>query len=301
MDTYINCQVISADEAMAEAALDRVEATFIEIDRLTNRFQAESDIAAVNRNAGTAPVVVKDDVYRIVATALNWSEQTGGAFNILIGAAMDLWGFGSKQPRVPETGELAAILPLTDYHQVQMDDAKSTVFLPRQGMVIDLGGIAKGYATDKAVSVLRELGIRDALINAGGNVYALGNRADGTTWKVGIQDPRNPQGIKAVLQAGDAALVSSGDYQRYFEVAGIRYHHILDPATGSPARASAGTTIIMDSATVADVLSTALFVMGPARGIAFAEQLPQVKAALILTEDGGMFGTSNFGSYLADQ
>ncbi|HPF21027.1 MAG TPA: FAD:protein FMN transferase [Syntrophomonas sp.] len=300
MDTYITCQVLSADEEQAAKALDAVQAAFMEIDRLTNRFAQDSEITAVNRNAGVAPVKVSTDVFAMAETSLAWSDQSEGAFNILIGDVMDLWGFGSDHPTVPSQEALEAALTKTDYHQIVLDKANSTIYLPEQGMVMDLGGVAKGYATDKAVAALEELGIDNALINAGGNVYALGRRADGTPWKVGVQDPQNPQGIKTVLQGRDTALVSSGDYQRYFEKDGVRYHHILDPASGTPARASAGTTVIMQSATLADILSTTLFVKGPLEGIKLAERLEEVEAALIITRDGKIYTTQNLNEYLAE-
>ena len=298
MDTYITCQVLTDDQALAKAGLAGVEQAFLKIDRLTNRFDQSSELSAVNRNAGIAPVKVSSDVIAIVGTSLDWAEKTDGAFNILIGSAMDCWGFGTDHPHLPAEAELAEAMKKTDYHRIVLDPEKSTIFLPEKGMVLDLGGIAKGYATDQAVKALQKLGIRNALINAGGNVYAMGSRVDGTAWQVGVQDPRNPKGIKAVLAGLDVAMVSSGDYQRYFEVDGIRYHHILDPASGYPARASAGTTVIMKSSAVADILSTALFVKGPVEGIKLAESLNEVDAVMIITGDGVRFGTKDLNDYL---
>lgn len=298
MDTYIACQVLSADEELAVKALDAVQAAFMDIDQLTNRFEQDSEISAVNRNAGVAPVKVSADVFSMVQTSLQWSEITDGAFNILIGDVMDLWGFGTENPAVPAEEDLAAALTRTDYHKIVLDKENSTIYLPEKGMVMDLGGVAKGYATDKAVAALKGMKIENALINAGGNVYALGSRADGTPWKVGVQDPRDPEGIKALLQGTNTAIVSSGDYQRYFEEDGIRYHHIIDPADGYPARASAGTTVIMKSATIADILSTSLFVKGPVKGIKLAEKLNEVDAAMIITADGKIYETKNMNNYL---
>lgn len=301
MDTYINCQIVSHDRALAEKGLDRVEDVFTEIDRLTDRFDAASEVSEINQSAGIRPVQVSEDVLAMVQISVEWSDKTEGAFNILIGSAMDLWGFGSDHPSIPSSEQLARALEKSEWQQIVTDASKSTVYLPQAGMVMDLGGIAKGYATDKAVAALRELNIENALINAGGNVYALGTRADGTLWKVGVQDPRNPQGIAAVLEGDNCALVSSGDYERYFEVDGVHYHHILDPQTGSPARASTGTTVIMESSTVADILSTALFIKGPARGIQMADSWPEVKAVMIITEDGRMHTSKDFNDYRVDK
>lgn len=300
MDTYITCQVLGDDQAKAEAALARVDEAFLEIDRLTNRFNSNSEVAAVNKNAGIAPVKVGTDVFAMVETAIAWSDRTGGVFNILIGRVMDLWGFGTEHHAVPTDKVLAEALKKTDYHKVMLDKKNSTIFLPDKGMVIDLGGVAKGYATDKAVAALKEMGIKDALINAGGNVYAMGSKADEQPWRVGIQDPRDPKGIVKVLKVSDRAVISSGDYQRYFEVDGIRYHHILDPATGYPSRACAGTTVIMESATIADILSTVLFIQGPVKGIELAESLTEVDALMIVTAEGKTIGTSAMQDYIAE-
>ncbi len=300
MDTYITCQVLTDDRALADSGLDSVEKAFLDIDCKTNRFDSKSEVSAINKNAGITPVKVSKDVFAIVETALKWSDNTDGAFNILIGSVMDLWGFGTDHPKVPAQAELSQALSKTDYHKIVMDADKLTIFLPEKGMVMDLGGVAKGYATDKAVAALKQLGISNAMINAGGNVYAMGNKAEGMPWQVGVQDPRDPKGIAKVLKASDAAMVSSGDYQRYFEVDGIRYHHILDPVTGYPARACAGTTVIMKSATIADILSTATFVKGPVKGIELAESYNEVDAVMILTADGKMFGTANLNGYLIE-
>ncbi len=300
MDTYINCQILAGNQDIAEEGLDRVEEAFLEIDNLTNRFDPNSELSLVNKNAGLAAVKVSPDLLAMVETALEWSDRTEGAFNILIGSAMNLWGFGSETPRVPTEEQIAEALLTMDYHEIILDTEKASLFLPEKGMVMDLGGVAKGYATDKAVTALKELGIENAIINAGGNVYTLGTRGDGNCWRIGVQDPRDPEAIVAVLEVSDFALVSSGDYQRYFEIEGIRYHHILDPFTAYPSRASAGTTVVMESAAVADILSTALFIKGPGEGITLAESLVEVEAAMIISGDGTIHGTGSMSKYVIE-
>ena len=300
MDTFITCKIISDDEALANSGLDAVEEEFMKIDQLTNRFEAGSEVSLLNKSAGLKPVKINEDVFSIVQTAIEWSDKSDGAFNILIGSVMDLWGFGTETPAIPNEQDIAVVLNKMDYHKIFLDAEKSTIFLSEKGMVMDLGGVAKGYATDKAIERLKNLGVKNALINAGGNVFAMGVKEDGSPWIVGVQDPNDVEGIKAVLQISDKAVVSSGDYQRYFEVAGIRYHHILDPHTGFPARASRGTTIVMKSATIADILSTTLFVLGPEKGIALAESLVQVDAALVLTDDDRIYGTDSLDEYLLE-
>lgn len=287
MDTYINCKV-AEDKTVSEQGLQAVEKAFMDIDRMTNRFDSQSELHLINQNAGIAPVKVSDDVFTLIKTGVEWYQKTDGAFNILIGSVMDLWGFGTDHPAVPDGQKIKTALLKIDCSKIVLDEAQSTVFLPEKGMVMDLGGIAKGYATDKAVAALKQLGIKNALINAGGNVYVLGKKADGTPWRVGVQDPRHAEGVKAILQGHDQALVSSGDYQRYFEVEGVRYHHIIDPSNGFPSRSSAGTTVIMKSATLADVFSTTLFIKGPQQGLDYAAGIPEVEAVMIIGADGKM-------------
>ena len=297
MDTYISCGIWAENQEQAELALDQVERVFIEMETLSNRFDAKSQVYQLNQKAGKGPVVVNPDLIEMVNIALQWTERTQGAFNILIGSAMDLWGVGAENPRVPEEEEIAAVLPLMDCSKIIVDVGNSTLFLSQAGMVMDLGGVAKGYAVDQAVLILQSMGIKDLVIDAGSNVYTLGRRGDDSPWKIGVQDPRHPEEVVALLEVSNAALASSGDYQRYFERAGILYHHILDPATGYPARGSTGTTVIMQSAVEADILSTALFVLGPEQGIALADNLTQVQAALIIGADGELYGNDSLSRF----
>lgn len=301
LDTYITCQVLSSDEKLAKQALDEVEAAFMQIDGISNRFAQNAEISKVNQSAGIAPIKVSDDLMAMVTVALDWSDKTGGAFNILLGTVMDLWGFGSSHPAVPDEQTLKTALRTSDWHKIVLNPELSTIYLPEKGMVMDLGGVAKGYATDKAVAVLKKIGIKNALINAGGNVYAWGNRLDGTPWIIGVRDPRNPQKIAALLQGRDTSFITSGDDQRYFEKDGIRYHHIINPADGYPARLSSSTTIISPSATIADILSTALFVNGPQAGIELAETFKEVEAAMIIDAKGEKTATRSWIQYLTEQ
>lgn len=301
MDTYITYSVVSDDEGLAKQGLDAIEKAFIEIDEMTNRFSADSQIFAVNAAAGREPVKVDEHLFSMVQTALTWSDKTDGAFNLLIGSVMNLWGFERENPEVPTREAIEKALLHTDYTKIVLDEDASTIFLPEEGMIMDAGGVAKGYATDFAVLKLKELGIENALINAGGNVYTMGKKEDGSVWRVGIQDPRDSQGLSGILQVSDKALVSSGDYQRYFEKDGVRYHHILDPKTGFPARLCTGTTIVMDSATIADILSTTTFVEGPEKGMALMDSLPEVDGAMFIDADGTIYTTESMQKYLSEE
>jgi thiamine biosynthesis lipoprotein len=302
MDTLVQITVICEDEPRGKQALEKAFAAFEQINGLTDRFPKEGQITAssndvlrVNENAGVKPVKVSADTINIIQRSRYFAELTGGAFDISIGPVMDRWGFGKSGQDVPPDEEIKKALALVDYRKIVVDAEKATVLLADPGMSLDFGGVAKGYATDVAVRALREMGIEHALINAGGNVYALGGKPDGSPWRVGVQDPRG-NGIMAVLSVKDTAVVTSGDYQRYFEQGGVRYHHILDPATGKPARDLMQTTIVADSATDADILSTATFVLGPQRGMSLIQGL-EATGTVFVSADKKVSWTEN----LADQ
>lgn len=288
MDTLISIKVYSSDAELGRKALEEAFAEFTRIGKLTDRFAARnlanpeiSDVYRINQNAGLKPVQVSEDTLVMLMRSNYFAHLSEGAFDVTVGPLMDLWGFGQDQYYVPTYRELKSRLALVGYDAIVLDQAKRMVYLPEKGMEIDLGGIAKGYATDMAVQKLRQMGIESAIINAGGNVYALGTKPDGTPWLTGIQDPRNANKIIAVIQAKDMAVVTSGDYQRYFIRAGVRYHHILNPLTGKPVQEVISTTITAPSATDADVLSTTLFVLGPEAGAEFIQQFPNADTVFV--------------------
>jgi len=225
MDTLVHITIFSEDEHQGENALDEAFTAFEMVNDLTDRFIDQnkttpllSDVIKINENAGIGLVRVSDNILAILERSNYFSELSGGAFDVSIGPVMDLWGFGINR-HVPEQGEINEALTLVDYAKIKIDNEQGMVFLPKSGMTLDLGGVAKGYATDQAVSALRKMGIKHAIINAGGNVYALGTKPDGSLWRVGIQDPRS-DGLICIISVQDAAVVTSGDYQRYFTQGG---------------------------------------------------------------------------------
>ncbi|MCX7614536.1 MAG: FAD:protein FMN transferase [Clostridiales bacterium] len=292
MDTVINITVYSNSEGEAKAALDAAEKEFFRISALSDRFSDKSDLSKVNKNAGKQAIKVSDDVFRMIDDSISWAKRTNGAFDIAVGPLMDLWGIEKGINIPPEKDKINEALKICGYQNVVINKKEKTVFLKQKDMILDLGGIAKGYATDCAATVLKKMGVKNAIINAGGNVYTIGGKTDGSPFRVGIQDPRNQQGILAVIPLSDKAAVSSGDYERYYIYNGVRYHHILDPATGFPARKCIATTIIGNSAEIADILSTSLFVMGPEKGLQFANSLTEIDGVLFVTEDKTITATS---------
>ena len=287
MDTIVEITVYS--ESM-EKSRDGAQAAFNaikEIEDLTDRFAQEgakafevSDVCRINSMAGIQPVKVSHEVLEMVSMAKEYHRITEGAFDITVGPLMDLWGFGTD-PAVPGEEAIREKLKLVGMDKVIIDEEKKTVFLSQKGMTIDLGGIAKGYAAERGAEVLREKGIQQGIVNAGGNVVVLGEKRLKEPWKLGIQDPRDENRLIGVLALNDQAAVTSGDYQRYFEREGRRYHHLLDPATGMPAGETISVTVVCDSSAVADILSTALFVLGPEEGIRLAGRLDGVEALFV--------------------
>lgn len=272
-----------ADDARAQAAFDAVIAEFDRLDALMSVWRPGSDVLRINAAAGDRPVTVSAEVRDALNTARQISEWTNGKFDVTFGPLADIWKFDAQNQdnSVPDAAAIAARLPLIDYRQIEIDDAAGTVFLRRKGMRVHLGGIGKGYAVERAAAILRAAGVRDFLIQAGGDLYAGGTK-DGRPWRLGINDPRGPAGRTfATVDISDGTFSTSGDYARSFFKDGIRYHHLLDPATGQPARGCRSVTIVADSPRLADGLSTGVFVLGSRDGMALVERLPHVEAVIV--------------------
>ena len=272
MGTLVEITAVAPSDAIAQASLT---AGFQEIRRLENLLSTwieTSELSRVNQAAGLKPVSVSAETFDLLRRALEVAEYTEGGFNIAIGPAVRLWNI-PEAPRIPTAMELDIAAQYVDYRRIHLDAARRTVFLEKPGMRIDIGGIGKGFAAEKAAAVMREIGATGGLVAVAGDFRVFGRRADGTAWPLGIQHPREPGKVLAMLDVTDEAISTSGDYERYFLKDGVRYHHILDPRTLQPARLCQSVTIIAPDATTADALATGVFVMGPARGMALVERL----------------------------
>jgi thiamine biosynthesis lipoprotein len=272
----------TADGAGAEAAFELVFQEFERLEAAMSTWRRASDVSRLNAAAGREPVAVSPDVFEALRAAQEVSELTGGAFDVTFGALSGLWKFDHDQDdRIPVAADIRARLPLVDYRGLLLDPATQTALLTRPGVQAHLGGIGKGYAVDRAAAILRKRGLRDFMIQFGGDLYVAGTRG-GRPWRLGIRDPRGPADRTfAAIDLTDSAFSTSGDYERYFERNGRRYHHILDPRTGEPARGTRSVTIVAPTAAEADALSTGVFVLGPARGMSLVERLPAVEAVIV--------------------
>ncbi len=251
-------------------------------------------IDKINEQAGISPVVVDQDTYQVIEKGLTYSQLTDGAFDLTVGPVVKLWNIGFPEARVPSTDEIKNTLPLVGFDKVILNPNESTVYLTEKGMCLDLGGIGKGYAADEVTKLLKTHGVRHAIIDLGGNLYTLGYKPGNKLWSIGVQDPFNPRGkIIGRLKTANKSIVTSGIYERYLEDEnGHKYHHILDPKTGYPYdNQIAGVTIISDSSTDGDALSTAVFAMGIEKGIAFVESLDGVDA-IFVTSDAKVYTTT---------
>jgi thiamine biosynthesis lipoprotein len=285
MGTRVAVELWSEDAALATRAMEAVIAEMRRTDELMSTYKPESQLSAVNAHAFEGPVEVDPEIIEVVTRSFDFSRMSAGAFDVTYASVGYLYDYRARQR--PSGEQVTAALPAVDYRQVQVDSKRNTIRFLRPGMRIDLGGIAKGYAVDRSIEILRELGIEHAMVNAGGDTRLLGDRR-GKPWIVGVRDPRNEGRMVTRLPLENEAISTSGDYERYFEEDGVRYHHILVPGTGEVARAVRSATIIGPDATLTDGLSTTVFVLGVKRGMELVSRLPGVEA-VIVDKDGRIF------------
>lgn len=286
MDTVMTFTVIHEDGD--EIIIDAEQ----EIRRLENLLSVtveSSDISKLNAAAGKEALDMQIDTQVLLAKGKELGEKTGGTFDIAISPIVKAWGFTEEEHHVPTQAELDALLPVTDPSDVILDAGKA--YLQKEGMAVDLGGIAKGYTSDKVSELLKEKGVESAIVSLGGNVVGIGRKPDGEKWEVALANPLDANDYCGLISIEDKAVVTSGGYQRFFEENGRKYHHIIDPATGYPAESGLlSVTIISESGTEADVLSTALFVMGLEDALEYWQKNGGFEA-IFITEAGEVIAT----------
>jgi thiamine biosynthesis lipoprotein len=278
MGTTFAIQIAGVDESVGTAALEAAFEEIARVEELLSEWRDTSEISLVNREAGRQPVVVGPELFAVVQRSIWASESTGGAFDATFAGCGHLWSF--KDARMPSDQEIAACLPLIDFRRIRLDEATSSVFLPDSDMRLGIAGIAKGYGVDRAAEVLEAHGVTNYIVDGGGDIRLRGHK-EGRPWRVGIADPRRHGELYGTLALQSGSVVTSGDYEQYFEHEGVAYHHILDPGTGQPARRSVAVTIIAPTAMDADALATGVFVLGPERGLALVDRLPGVEALIL--------------------
>lgn len=289
----VTVRVAASSEAKARAATEAAFAAVSQVNNLLSIHLARSEVSQLNDAAGRE-VHLSGQTVAVLRRAAEISELSGGAFDVTAAPLIRLWKETIESRRLPDAASLEAAKGLVGYRRLTLG-ANSARLEP--GMSVDLGGIAKGHAVDKAVEALKAEGVTSALIDAGGDGCALGTRPDGEPWRVGIQDPASEaeEALPRALLLSDAAYATSGDYRQQVEIDGVRYAHIVDPRTGEPARAAASVTVIAPDCTTADALATALTVLGPDEGLALVETLPDVECLVIVRGAGGLEATESSG------
>ena len=285
MGTEVTVYLWHDDSAVGQEAVGAVFAEIARLDRLMSTYIEDSEMSALNRSAADGPVMVSDELFGLIMRSLDISVLTRGAFDITYDSVGQHYDF--REGRRPDADTISTELPNLDYRFVEPDRQAGTISFAEQGVRINLGGIAKGYAVERGVDILRRYGVAHARVTAGGDSRLLGDRR-GQPWMVGVQNPRDRTTVAITIPLENEAISTSGDYERFFEEDGERYHHIIEPTTGEPAGEVRSTTIIGPDAVLTDALSTSVFVMGVDRGLRLIATLPDYEG-IVIDDQGRMF------------
>lgn len=282
MGTDMTIEVIGENAVTLDKVLAAAEAELRRIEDVMTSWR-DSPLTRLNESAGQGPQPVTEELALLIGRGLAVGELTEGAFDITFASVGKLWDFKASPPIIPSSAKIATALESVGFDKVVLDLDKLTVALP-EGTRLGLGGIAKGYGVDRAMRVLLDAGVQHGVVNAGGDMKVLGTKF-GTPWRIAIKHPRKRDEVIAMVPLSNTCMVTSGDYERFFEYEGERYHHILDPRTGSPATGAMSVTVIAPDAAFADALATALAVLGPEKGLSIVEGQDRVEC-LIVGMDG---------------
>ncbi|MBN1125351.1 MAG: FAD:protein FMN transferase [Sedimentisphaerales bacterium] len=282
MGTFAHFVVVTTDEQTVRRCFDAALQECIRVDGLMSDYKSESELSVVNRSAFEKPVAVSEELYQLIETSLDYSKRTDGAFDITIGPLVDLWRKAGNMQQQPSEEELATARARVGFDKLVLDPARKTVAFAVEGMRLDLGGIAKGYAIDRAVQVMREAGIPGGLVDIGGDVRCFGTPPPGKKhWTIGLQDPQNEEDILLKLGLNDMAVATSGNYRRFVLVGQQKHSHIINPSTRDSAAGLSSVTILAPKAVDADALATAVTVLGMEKGLQLIEGIPETEAMLI--------------------
>lgn len=274
--------------AQAEAAIDRAFAEMARVEGIFSVYRKDSEISRINTMKAAEKMTLSEETFGLIGKSVAYSAKTGGAFDITVKPLVDLWARAKSEGRLPASEEIDAARGRVGSQYLVLDEGKRTISFAKDGMALDLGGVAKGYAADRAIAVLRKNGVKDAIVNAGGDAYCLGRRSAFRSWKVGVRHPRKPGALIIELPLEDRAIDTSGDYEKFFMLAERRYSHIIDPRSGYPVGDDVvSATVLAPDSTTADILATALCVLGEA-GMRLIEGDPALDAIMIRMKGGGL-------------
>jgi thiamine biosynthesis lipoprotein len=281
MGTAVRVELWSDEHAEARDAIDAVMAEMHRIDRAMSPFKPDSELSCINRDAATIPIHISDEMFRLIERAIEFSKLSDGAFDITYAAVGQLYDY--RQCIRPSAAAIAAAREAVGWQHLMLDPRERTLRFARDGVRIDLGGFAKGHAVDNAAAILRRHGIRHAIVSAGGDSRVIGDRR-GRPWTVGVRDPRRAGEVVALLPLEDVAVSTSGDYERFFEADGVRFHHVIDPLTGRSPSSLHSVTIVADDGLTSEALSKSVFVLGLEKGMRLIESQPGVDAVVVDAE-----------------
>lgn len=268
---------------IVNAAFDEVD----RLDRLMSHYKKDSPLSQLNREAALKPVIVEPELFDFIAECLRYSRESDGAFDITVGPLMKAWGFFRGEGRMPSEAELAEARGKIGYRHVILNHKDRTIFFDKAGLELDLGGIAKGYAVDAAVALLKQNGINSALISAGGStIYGLGAPPNAAAWEVKLQDPIDRGKAAMTVRLKDQALSVSGSYEKFFELGGKRYSHVMDPRTGQPVPDMLSVAVIADTGTAGDALDNVFYVLGVEKSRNYLKRLSGTEAFFFLPDEG---------------
>lgn len=287
MGTIVEITVCHTEEQQARIILQKAFEEMGRVENMMSLYKEGSEISQVNAQAFANPAKVSDELFVLIQESIKYSQMTHGAFDVTVGPLMPLWPFYQNEIALPSEQRIFEALQSVGADKLILDPKTKTIRFKRPHMALDLGGIAKGYTVDRAIQVIKAEKVKCALVNAGGDLYALGRKPNGKKWRMGVQHPRRPNELICAFDIEDTAVATSGDYERFFIKDGKRYCHILDPHTGMPAAESVSVTIQAGNATQADALATGVFVLGRKKGLELIESLPGVEGAIISKNAGG--------------
>ena len=299
MGVQVEMTLRSSDIALASEA---AEDAFREMKRLDNKlsnWKEESEISKINKASPTEWIPVSDEMFEVLSEGLKLSESTNGAFDMTVGKLLRLWNFYSGEPSLPPEEKQKEAMQYVGYKLVELDREKKMLRFRKNGVEIDLGGIAKGYILRKGHKLLRKEGIASGLINGAGDIYVWGKKPDKSLWNIAVHDPMNPDIPLTILPVTDEAIFTSGDYERKFKKEGKVFHHIFDPRTGTSATGCHGVTIITENIEGSNGLSSSVFILGPEQGKAFIDKLQDTEA-IIFSSDGKVILSENFRKKFPD-
>ena len=293
MGSRFKITLVDVDSISVEKNINKAIDEMIRIENLISDWKPTSQISQVNQNAGIKPIKVDQEVFELTERAIEYSKISNGAFDISFAAMDKIWKFDGSMEEIPSQELIQLAIKNIGYQHIILDKINSTIFLEKKGMKIGFGSIGKGYAADKAKEVMQNLDIKAGIIDASGDMSTWGTQPNGNPWKIGINNPFRRDRYAAILSLKNAAVTTSGDYEKYVLIDGKRYSHIINPKTGFPSTGLTGVTVIGPNAEMCNAFSTTLMVLGKKKGIQLINQYPNY-GALIITDNGKIIKSKNY-------